>query len=111
MLHVGRESGGKPARLSIQVARLVTTRIGIDTIPVKKRIQEIRSTILIVDTGRKAFRRSEKLWYRSGGDWRIDHAQKDREAQEMGQSASFIPRKLILDAMSRSVKQYKCGHE
>jgi hypothetical protein len=26
------------------------------------------------------------------GDWRIGHAQKDREAQKMGQSASFTPR-------------------
>ena len=33
---------------------------------------------------------SEKLCGIGVGDWRIGHAQKDREAQEMGQSASFI---------------------
>jgi len=38
----------------------------------------------------KACSRSEKLWHQSGGDWRIGHARKDEEAQEMGQSASFI---------------------
>jgi len=39
------------------------------------------------------------------GDWRIGHARKDQEAQEMGQSASFTPRTLTLGAMSTGVKQ------
>jgi hypothetical protein len=41
------------------------------------------------------------------GDWGIGHARKDEEAQEMGQSASFTPRKITLDALSVGVKQYK----
>ena len=31
----------------------------------------------------------EKLWHRSGGDWRIGYAGKKQEAQEMGQSAAL----------------------
>jgi len=52
----------------------------------------------------KAYSRSEKLWHRNGGDWRIGHARKDQEAQEIGQSASFIPRPVTLGAMGTGVK-------
>jgi hypothetical protein len=31
----------------------------------------------------------EKLGHRRGGDWGISHAGKDREAQEIGQSAAL----------------------
>ena len=53
---------------------------------------------------------SEKLWDRSGGDWKIDHAGKASEAQETEQSAECIARdSLTLDALSAGVKQYGAG--
>lgn len=53
---------------------------------------------------------SENLWYRSGEDWKIDHAGKASEAQETEQSAECIARdSLTLDALSAGVKQYGAG--